>query len=108
MICLLIIAAVVLYLTIGAWTFGYAGQALEDPWAHQGPAPVLAAMFWPITIVIIGLANILKPAFESGEATHKKKIEKIKIRIEEEKKLRIQMEEVEKELDEEMKISKAS
>ncbi len=108
MIYLLLIPAAVLYITMGAWTFGYAGQALDDPNAHDTPMPVLAAIFWPIAITLIGLANIAKPACDAGAATHKRKIEKIKIRIEEERKLRIQMEEVEKELEEEMKISRAS
>lgn len=99
---LLILVGIISYCGAGAWTFGYVRGAINDNqngWAS--PLPSSAAIFWPFALFGIFLTKVMIPMQTLGHAFQQRKLKKQKIRIAEQEKLRIELAEAEKILEEE-------
>lgn len=97
MLALILIASIIGYLTAAAWTFGYVRGAVND---HENgwetPLPLFSAIFWPITILA---AMVIMPVQKAGFAFQQHKLEQQKQRIALQEKVRIELQEAEKELE---------
>ena len=100
MIALLIITAILGYIGVGAWMFGYIRGTINDYSGFDTPLPLFGAVAWPISLLIM----LAIPLQKMGLASQKKQVEKKKVRIELQKKARIELEQVEKELEEEFRL----
>ena len=110
LILAIVVASIIAYLAIGAWTLGYVAEAWDyrdysgeiDPW--RDPGPPVAAFFWPISLVIIVLRPMLAFMFKMGSRRSEKEKQLVKFRVKAEERLRIEQarleEEVEKEIEE--------
>lgn len=95
---LFILLGLVGYAAVGAWTWGYARGALEDKTGWETPAPLMAALFWPIILTGIMMKLILVPLQAMGYGLQQKQMIKKKQRIELQTKTRIELEAAEREM----------
>jgi hypothetical protein len=97
MLTVLTILCILGYLAAAAWTFGYVRGALNV--AHGGwdnPVPLFASICWPITLLV---SMIILPVQRAGFAFQQHKLEKKKQRIAIQEKVRVELQEAEKELE---------
>jgi hypothetical protein len=112
---LLIALGALAYVTMGSWTFGYmAGKwAKENDHRHDyyydEPGPWFAGIFWPIVLLFsLVFMRLVKFGTKQGVKT----IENQRVRIELERKIRVEQEkiqhEIEAELEEELRKTRAA
>lgn len=100
MTAILIILSMFAYAGVGAWIFGFVRAAVNDKengW--ETPLPLFSSIFWPISLTIITLRSIMVPAEKMGYAFQRNQLEKKKKRIAQQEKIRIQLQEAEKEIE---------
>lgn len=101
---LIIILSVLGYIGVGAWTFGYVKGATEDKTGWCTPIPMLSAVFWPFSILLLLLSYaVIIPAQRMGFAWQQSKLNKKKQRIAMQEKVRVELKEAEKELEAQFK-----
>lgn len=94
---LFLIALSIAYVSAGAWTFGYVRGAVNDQQnGWETPLPLFSAILWPLTL--LG-AMVILPVQRAGFAFQQHKLEKRKQRIALQEKVRIEIQEAEKELE---------
>lgn len=101
MITIFWILGILAYLGVAAWTFGYVRGATDDDTGFETPIPTFASIFWPITLAIITVKAITIPLQSLGLAMQQKQVAKKKQRIELQQNTRIELEKIEKELEDE-------
>lgn len=104
---LLIALAVLAYVTVASWTFGYmAGKwAKEKDHSHNyyydEPGPWFAGALWPITLLFsLIFMRLVKHGTNVGVRT----VEARRVRIELERKIRVEQEKIQKEIEEELEV----
>ena len=115
MLLAIIIAGVLSYATVGSWTFGYMAGVWakennhQDNYYYDEPGPWFAGIFWPITFLIF---LFCLPLVEYSTRVGIKKVERRRVRIELEKRIRVEQEkaqqEIEAELEEELRNEAAA
>ena len=121
MIALIVIATIVSYSAVGAWVWGYwcahlanqyniehdnphnASWAREPKWYYDTPMPVGAAVFWPVYMLFhLLLGKFFVWLATLGEKRAVKGQKAKRLRIELEKKIRIEQERIEREVEKEI------
>lgn len=99
MTALIIILSIVAYVGLGSWAFGYVRGATNDKekgW--ETPMPIMSAILWPFVVAIIGLSYVIAPAQQMGFAYQQAKLKKKKKRIALQDKIRIDLQQADKEI----------
>lgn len=87
------------YFAVASLIFGYLTILTND--RHKGwetPIPIFGGVFWPITLIFLGLQNIAIPMQYIGETIAKKSLEKIRKQNAVKEKIRIELQEAEREV----------
>lgn len=100
MILLIVLASILSYLAVAGFVFGYT-RAL---WHIGGngwdePGPFFAGMLWPVFVLYASVSHFPN---QVGYRVANHQIEKRRIRVEYQQKLRIELEQAERELEEQL------
>ena len=111
MISILIwLASIATYIVIGSWTFGYicgkwsaeskvVGYDREPSYWYDEPPPYFGGAFWPIYLLF---AVILFELVHIGETTAMTNFKVRRVRVELEKKIRVEQERIQEEAEQEI------
>jgi hypothetical protein len=112
MLIIIIIASIFSYLIVATWTFGYICGTLSEEqekykpsYYYDEPEPWFGSMFWPIYFLFsLFLLRIMHMAESLGQNNYQVR----KVRVELEKKIRVEQEKLQQEAEIEKELRKSS
>jgi hypothetical protein len=94
---LIMVASVLVYLAMSFWTAGFI--CARCTCRFDDPVPWMFGFFWPLSLSFLGIKTLMMPVFHRGSQDGEKLLQKLRIRVVHEQRIRIEQELIQSELD---------